>query len=328
MSTRIGTSEANEMMSAPVSRTACTISVIIPTLRRPKLLMRAIGSVLAQTEADLELLVVIDGPDPETTAVTSTITDQRVRFIQNIRSLGSAETRNVGIRAAAGDWVAFLDDDDEWIADKLASQLALARRAPSNVIVSCLSFVTTPLRRYVWPNRVYDNTCPLDEYLFDRRTWFRGDVMLQCSSLFMSRQLAMDLTFRDPHDDWDLLLRAVKEKGAAILTVQRPLVVHYTEDDRSSLGASFDWRMSLDWVNEKRALLTSSAYAGFCLTIIGPQAAKIGDLRGFWKLLYSACTRGSPRSIQLVLYFLIWLVPIHRRQQLRSLLSRRPPRSV
>lgn len=287
------------------------ISVVIPTLRRPQLLLRAIESVLAQSFSDFELIVIVDGPDEETVKLTSSVTDKRFRFIQNQRSLGSAEARNVGIKASRGDWIAFLDDDDEWAPDKLSSQLGAIAPARENVIVSCLSIVVTPLRRYIWPHRIYDNRISIDEYLFDRRSWFRGDVMLQCSSLLMSRPLATSLLFRDPHDDWDLLLRAVNDRGAEIVTLDKPLVIHYTEDNRSSLGASFDWRTSLDWADQRRSLMTSRAYAGFLLTIIAPQAAKIGDGAAFWKLIYQACTRGSPRLIHVILYLAIWIVPMN-----------------
>jgi glycosyltransferase involved in cell wall biosynthesis len=299
------------------------ISVIVPTLRRPQLLLRAIESVLAQSFSNLELIVVVDGPDQETIKLTSSVTDERFRFIQNHRSLGSAEARNVGIRAATGNWIAFLDDDDEWTPDKLASQLGAITPVRLNVIVSCLSIVVTPLRRYIWPHRIYDNRISIDEYLFDRRSWFRGDVMLQCSSLLMSKQLALELLLSDPHDDWDLLLRAVKERGAEIVTLDKPLVIHYTEDNRSSLGASFDWRTSLSWADQRRSLMTPRAYAGFLLTIIAPQAAKTRDGAAFWKLIYQACTRGSPRLIHIALYLAIWIVPMNRRQKLRSLLLRR-----
>jgi GT2 family glycosyltransferase len=297
------------------------ISVIVPTARRPQLVTRAVKSALAQSLTNLEVVVVIDGPDPETTRALGAIADRRVRLIQNILPLGSAGARNVGVEAAQGEWVAFLDDDDEWLKDKLELQMA-AMSADGPVIVSCLNSVATSLQRYIWPRRVYDNATPLDEYLFDRRSWFRGDVMLQCSSLLMSRQLCRELLFRPVHDDWDMLLRATKTKGATIVTLRQPLVVHHTEDGRESLGASFDWRSSLEWADS--CGFSRRAYAGFCLTIIAPQAAKAGDYSAFFVLLYRAVRHGSPRPVHLALYLAIWLIPMHRRQKLRSLWYRRP----
>lgn len=293
------------------------ISVVIPTARRPQLLMRAVKSVLLQSISDLEIVVVVDGADPESLEALSQIADRRLRVIQNPRSLGSAETRNVGIASALGEWVAFLDDDDEWVSNKLELQLAAAQNCAYPVIISCLNYVVTSLGRYVWPNRPYRNTVALDDYLFDRRSWFRGDVMLQCSSLFLSRQLCSELMFYPEHDDWDLLLRAVKQKGAKIVTVEAPLVIHYTEDGRDTLGASFDWRKSLRWADKSRSLIGNRGYAGFCLTIIAPQAAKANDYSAFWILLWCAVRKGSPRPIHLALYVTMWLIPIRRRQKLR-----------
>jgi glycosyltransferase involved in cell wall biosynthesis len=294
------------------------ISVVIPTLRRAQLLSRAIRSVLAQTIHDLELVVVVDGVDGDTTRLLASIQDPRLRFIQNPRSLGSAEARNVGIKKATGEWIAFLDDDDEWEKDKLEKQILAAGQIEGAVIVSCLSRVVTALREYIWPNRIYDNLVPLDEYLFDRRSLFRGDAMLQCSSLLMKRELCADLLFTPEHDDWDLLLRAVKRKGAKIITVKEALVVHYIEDGRSSLGSTFDWRKSLSWARRSRHLIGRRAYAGFCLTIIAPQAAKRREVFAFFALLYQALRYGAPRLIHLALYLVIWLVPMTLRQNVRS----------
>jgi cellulose synthase/poly-beta-1,6-N-acetylglucosamine synthase-like glycosyltransferase len=66
------------------------VSIIIPTARRPKLLVRAINSVLAQTMPEFEIIVVVDGPNPETIAVLKEITDKRVRVMKNETSLGLA----------------------------------------------------------------------------------------------------------------------------------------------------------------------------------------------------------------------------------------------
>src|SRR5271154_5116163 len=303
------------------------ISVIVPTAHRPQLLMRAVTSVLAQSMSDLEVVVVVDAPIClETTQLLSGIADRRLRFIQNPRSLGSAGARNVGIKAARGEWIAFLDDDDEWLKDKLELQLATAGPVNHFVIVSCLSYVVTPLQRYIWPRHIYDGASSLDEYLFDRRTWFRGDVMLQCSSLLMSRQLSLELMFTPEHDDWDILLRAVKAKGVRIVSVGKPLGIHHTEDGRDSLGASFDWRKSLMWADDNRSLINPRAYAGFCLTIVSPQAAEAGDYSAFLVLLYRAFHYGYPRPIHFALYLAIWLIPIRWRQKLRSLWYH-PPRS-
>src|SRR5208283_5722967 len=142
------------------------VSVIVPTLHRPTLLMRALASVFRQTWKELEVIVVVDGPDPDTIAILQTIDDPRLRVIINPRSLTAAGARNAGMDHAKGEWIAFLDDDDEWLPEKLAKQVAYAGdRGPA--LVTCLSLVVTSAASFVRPQVIYDNLRPIDEYLFD-----------------------------------------------------------------------------------------------------------------------------------------------------------------
>jgi len=102
------------------------ISVVIPTLRRPKLLMRALDSVFAQTYSQMDVVVVVDGPDEETVDTLRSISDPRLQVIVNERSLTAAGARNAGVAIAKGEWIAFLDDDDEWLPQKVSLQLTAA----------------------------------------------------------------------------------------------------------------------------------------------------------------------------------------------------------
>ena len=180
-------------MKAPGDLTL--VSVIIPTLHRPALLRRALASVLRQTWRDLEVIVVVDGPDRDTIAVLRTIDDRRLSVIENPHSLTAAGARNAGMDRAKGDWIAFLDDDDEWAPEKLARQLAYAAgRAPA--LITCLSRVVTPTASYVRPQIIDDNDLPIDEYLFDRRSPFAECGFIQTSAYLMPRALCDDLRFR------------------------------------------------------------------------------------------------------------------------------------
>ena len=103
------------------------ISVITPTYNRAEYLGKAIDSVLGQTYKDLELIIVDDNkPGSEarkaTEAVISKYTDLRIRYIQNPKNLGGAESRNKGIELAKGEYTAFLDDDDMYLPDRLEAQ--------------------------------------------------------------------------------------------------------------------------------------------------------------------------------------------------------------
>ncbi|MBV8166115.1 MAG: glycosyltransferase family 2 protein [Alphaproteobacteria bacterium] len=304
--------------------TSPDVSVVIPTIGRPALLTRAVASVLAQTLGDLECIVVIDGPDPASVAALARIADPRLRVLVNETSLHVAGTRNRGVAEATGRWVAFLDDDDEWLPEKLAKQRALGGDDP-RAIVMTLSRVVTPRGDYVWPRARYDNAEPLDDYLFDRRSWFKGHAFIQTSSLLMPRALFERVRFgaARQHEDWEMLIRLTKREGARILTVPEPLVVHLAEHDRPSLSQRYPWQQSLAWLDALGDLITPRAYSGFLLTILAPQPARYGQYGAFWPLLSRAFSRGSPTLRQLAMFVAVWLVPMQARQAIRKLLSRR-----
>lgn len=103
------------------------ITVITPTYNRADYLENAIASVMGQTHKDLELIVVDDNkPGSEarkaTEAVMAKYDDPRIRYIQNPQNVGGAASRNRGIEAARGEYIAFLDDDDIYLPDRLEVQ--------------------------------------------------------------------------------------------------------------------------------------------------------------------------------------------------------------
>ena len=105
--------------------TSPTVSVVIPTYNREHLVMRAIRSVVSQTFKDWELLVVDDGSKDNTEDAVQSFGDPRIRFIKHEINKGECATRNTGIVAATGGYLAFLDSDDEWLPEKLEKQVEL-----------------------------------------------------------------------------------------------------------------------------------------------------------------------------------------------------------
>ncbi|HUG49112.1 MAG TPA: glycosyltransferase family A protein [Candidatus Limnocylindria bacterium] len=151
------------------------VSVVISTRGRAELLLRAIGSVLAQTYGLLEIVVVVDGPDEETELALGGVHDDRLRWQVNGQSVGGSEARNVGVRAARGEWVAFLDDDDEWLPAKLERQVELLRSVAGPALVSCRIITRTPRGEFVGPEREPRPTEHLSEYLFRPAGRSRGE---------------------------------------------------------------------------------------------------------------------------------------------------------
>lgn len=101
------------------------VTVVIPTYRRAALVARAIESARRQTYANLEIIVVDDGSPDDTEEVVrrEAAKDARVRYVRHSMNKGLPAGRNTGIRAARGEYIAFLDDDDEWRTDKIEQQV-------------------------------------------------------------------------------------------------------------------------------------------------------------------------------------------------------------
>jgi len=104
------------------------LSVIIPVHNRQKLAERALRSALSQDVHGMEVLVVDDCSEPPFQLPGDLASDRRVSVLRNEANLGAGGARNVGVTAAQGEWIAFLDSDDYWLPDTLAPRLALAER--------------------------------------------------------------------------------------------------------------------------------------------------------------------------------------------------------
>jgi len=127
------------------------VTVIIPTYNRADLLPRAVRSVLNQTYASLELLVVDDGSTDETAEVMKGFEDPRVRFLRLEKNQGQCAAMNAGIKAARGEWMCFLDSDDEYLDTCIEKQMAVVQAADSELlgVVYVLSGERTPDGRMI-----------------------------------------------------------------------------------------------------------------------------------------------------------------------------------
>lgn len=106
------------------------VSLIIATYNRAALLPRAVNSVLSQTCDDYEIIIVDDCSTDDTQDVIRTFADPRVRPFRHEVNRGAAAARNTGIAQARGDYIAFLDDDDECTPNRLADQVSVLNSRP------------------------------------------------------------------------------------------------------------------------------------------------------------------------------------------------------
>lgn len=141
-------------MSTVTSQHLPLISVIIPTYNRAALLRRAIDSVYAQEGLgqlfDVEVLVIDDGSTDTTSAVASSYAG--LRYIRPSANKGTSGARNVGLDAAIGEYVAFLDDDDSWLPWKLRRQLQAIEERSEVSLVYGQEVKRSDRAVWVWPD--------------------------------------------------------------------------------------------------------------------------------------------------------------------------------
>jgi glycosyltransferase involved in cell wall biosynthesis len=106
------------------------ISVVVPHYNRPHLIGKALESIRRQTLPPLEIIVVDDASAPEHRAALQQHSTG-ARILQLETNVGAAQARNLGIQAASGAFIAFLDDDDEWVPEKLEIQWKAIRSDPA-----------------------------------------------------------------------------------------------------------------------------------------------------------------------------------------------------
>jgi glycosyltransferase involved in cell wall biosynthesis len=284
-----------------------------------------VKTALHQSYQDIEVLVVIDGSDSEAEARLEEITDSRLRVVRLPEALGAARARNAGVKAARGDWVAFLDDDDEWLADKIERQLVVAANTSARFpVIGCRMLVRDEQNQSVWPRRLPEPGQPVGDYLFARSSLFSSESQFQTSMLLCRRAFLEMIPFRDlpRHQDWDWVIRASKAPGFAFTYAKDPLVVWHNEPRRRRISTSVlaeDWRSSLAWADGHRQDLGRRAYAGFVLTVVADMARQARRVSAAPRLLGAALAHGRPSVPALLSFLGIWLLPKNLRQRVRNL---------
>lgn len=304
------------------------ISVVIPSLNRPQMLTEAVTSVLQQSFKDLEVIVVIDGPDGASREAMDALEDERLRVIQHAENQGSAVSRVDGVSAARGEWIAYLDDDDAWMPQKLELQMEVARRSPHHwPIVSCLSQVCYDDHEEVWPRRLPGPNEPISEYLFVRNSLFQGEGLIQTSTLLIPRALheAVPLSNEGSnHDDWDWMLRVAEHPDVGFEFVSAPLATWNLKTTHAHVSSpdSNGWKLSRDWIRSHHHHVTPLAYASFLLAEVAARAAAAKDRAAFFPLLWEASKKGRVTPKMLLLYLGMWLLTSPVRQLLRQVKQR------
>jgi glycosyltransferase involved in cell wall biosynthesis len=196
------------------------ISVIIPTFNRAHILLRALGSVLAQSYPASEIIVVDDASVDNTELLIKSYA--QIKFIKLIENRGVSHARNEGIKQASSEWIALLDSDDEWNPDKLAKQVAAAKAYPgvhafhTNEIWIRNGKRVNPMNKHVKPDGwVYEASLSM--------------CCISPSSILLHRSLLEQCGEFDESlpacEDYDLWLRIFSRYPVKL--IDEPLVIKY-----------------------------------------------------------------------------------------------------
>ena len=196
------------------------ISIIMAAYNAEKTIERAINSVLGQTYANFELLVVNDCSKDRTVELVKSIsaTDGRVRLISNVKNSGVSYTRKHGLEEANGSWIAILDSDDAWAPEKLEKQIELQNKTNADLLFTGSAFMDSDGR-------------PIDWYLHapaevTYRQLLKQNVLSNSSALVRKELYAKHYAVGDGmHEDFAIWLSILKE-GKKAYGVDEPLLIY------------------------------------------------------------------------------------------------------
>lgn len=184
------------------------VSVIITTYNRAGLLGQALASVLRQTISNFEILIIDDGSRDDNRAVVGMFSDDRIQyFYQN--NAGLAAARNAGIRQSQGEYIAFLDDDDMWLPEKLAVQTQILDGNPE------IGLVTTGYQTINHEGKMLSEVRPwIHRPNLDLQTWLYACPTVPSAVMVRRQWLERVGNFDEEisreaggSEDWDLWLR-------------------------------------------------------------------------------------------------------------------------
>ncbi len=201
-----------------------TISVIIPTFNRHQTIRRALLSVKQQTLPATEIIVVDDGSTDQTAEIVQKEFPDVVYIFQKNKGVSSA--RNKGIIQASGEWIAFLDSDDEWLPQKLERQMAALQKAPRYRLCHTEEIWIRRGKR-VNPRKIHQKH---GGYIFE---YCLPRCVISPSSVIIHRDIFKDYGLFDESlpaaEDYDLWLRICAFEP--VLFIQDPLIIKYGGHD-------------------------------------------------------------------------------------------------
>lgn len=269
------------------------ISVVIPTYNREEYIMRACETVLSQTYSNLEIIVVDDNSDQDYIDFLEAIKSyQNIRYIRRNDNGGGSAARNTGVEHAKGEYIAFLDDDDVWLEDKIKLQY---ESLSNNIKASHCG--------YLLKSNNKERIEPFD--VISQADLCVNNKLASTSGLLCSKNILINVKFDESlhrSQDWDLYLRIAE---CTDFSYVRKALYIYDDGDHARMSNKYssltiaEYEKRLDMLEKHRSLIGERSYtmhvAGLILpsllsrkdkiNIIAFCSSKIGVLNTFYYLL-------------------------------------------
>jgi len=213
------------------------ISIVITTKNRFHLLKRALKSVLRQTYTNIEVVVVDDCSDFNIASYLESL-NKNIIFYRFNNSVGANACRNKGASLSTGDYIAYLDDDDEWLPNKLTHQL-------NTIINERAEFCYTAKNvLYSKDDKIYKKRYNYSKPRFDnlKISISTANFIGTTSSIFLSKKLFEDVggfNERMPAlQDYEFFIRIIN-KGYKVIGISIPLINYYEFSDKKNISGNF-----------------------------------------------------------------------------------------
>jgi len=205
------------------------ISVVMPTFNDGEYLREAIDSILGQTFSDFEFIIVNDGSSDNTEDIINSYNDDRIRYLKNEKNLGNSVTRNIGMNAASGKYIAIMDSDDISVSDRLALQFEYLEKHPE---IGILGGAKIFFENHSWFYRYYP-TYPeyIKSFLFFKNPVGQPTVMLR-REIIIKYNLFYDPQYENG-EDFDFWYRAAL-KEVRIANLKNVLIFYRQSDSQMS----------------------------------------------------------------------------------------------
>lgn len=281
------------------------VSAIITTHNRKDLLLKAINSVLNQTYKNIECIVVDDASTDATQEILSDlIQQQKVRYIYIApeNSRGGNHARNVGVQNARGEYLAFLDDDDEWLPEKTEKQVAVLENNADVGFVFCGRLIE---KNFDVSSRVSDGVKTKDgdlsKEILIRITTTTTCIMVRKDILLQAGGFDEELKYWQEYEMTIRVLQLTKAVG-----IKEDLVLYRViTGDTGRLSNKIEgWEQAVDYINQKHKLLFATlneyeeALRQVYVCIDGfSRAKKAGSIKYMCKYVWRVLLNKNMRNI-------------------------------